>query len=37
MLNDWERALPHFWQIVPKEYVNYLAAPLSEDKAEIRA
>jgi glutamate synthase (NADPH) large chain len=37
MLNDWARELPHFWQIVPKEYVKYLAAPLSEEKAEIRA
>jgi glutamate synthase (NADPH/NADH) large chain len=37
MLNDWSRELQHFWQIVPKEYVNYLAAPLNEEKAEIRA
>ena len=37
MLNDWARELPHFWQVVPKEYVKYLAAPLSEEKAEIRA
>jgi glutamate synthase (NADPH/NADH) large chain len=37
MLNDWARELPHFWQVVPKEYVKYLAAPLSEEKTEIRA
>jgi glutamate synthase (NADPH) large chain len=37
MLNDWARELPHFWQIVPKEYVKYLAAPLQEEPAEIRA
>ena len=37
MLNDWERELPHFWQIVPKEYVKYLAAPLSEEQAEVSA
>jgi glutamate synthase (NADPH/NADH) large chain len=38
MLNDWHKAFPHFWQIVPKEYVKYLEAPLSEAQpAEIRA
>ncbi|HTJ89542.1 MAG TPA: glutamate synthase large subunit [Acidocella sp.] len=37
MLNDWARELPHFWQVVPKEYVKYLEAPLSEEKAEISA
>ena len=30
LLNDWEREAPHFWQIVPKEFVKYLAAPLDE-------
>jgi glutamate synthase (NADPH/NADH) large chain len=37
MLNDWERELPKFWQIVPKEYVKYLDQPLGEERAEIRA
>ena len=30
MLNDWDRELPKFWQVVPRDYVNYLASPLSE-------
>jgi glutamate synthase (NADPH/NADH) large chain len=33
MLNDWEREFPHFWQVVPKEYVKYLEALLNEDAA----
>jgi glutamate synthase (NADPH/NADH) large chain len=33
MLHDWARALPHFWQIVPKEYVKYLPMPLTEQEA----
>jgi glutamate synthase (NADPH/NADH) large chain len=37
MLNDWERESPHFWQVVPKEYVKYLASPLNEEMAEISA
>ena len=36
MLHDWARALPQFWQIVPKEYVKYLPAPLVE-LAALRA
>ncbi len=35
MLNDWERELPNFWQVVPRDYVKYLASPLSEAAAEI--
>lgn len=36
MLNDWTRESPHFWQVVPKEYVKYLASPLTEEQtAEI--
>ncbi len=31
LLNDWEREFEHFWQVVPKEYVKYLAAPLSDE------
>ena len=30
MLNDWDRELPKFWQVVPRDYVKYLASPLSE-------
>ena len=33
MLHDWARALPQFWQIVPKEYVKYLPVPLNEAEA----
>jgi glutamate synthase (NADPH/NADH) large chain len=33
MLVDWTRALPHFWQVVPKDYVQYLPAPLVEAEA----
>jgi glutamate synthase (NADPH/NADH) large chain len=34
LLHDWDRTLPRFWQIVPKEYVKYLPAPLT-DEAEV--
>jgi glutamate synthase (NADPH/NADH) large chain len=27
LLHEWNKALPHFWHVVPKEYVKYLAAP----------
>ncbi len=37
LLNDWARELPHFWQVVPKEYVKYLAAPLAEEQEEVSA
>ena len=33
MLLDWGRALPQFWQVVPKEYVKYLPVPLAEAEA----
>jgi glutamate synthase (NADPH/NADH) large chain len=33
MLHDWARALPQFWQVVPKEYVKYLPLPLAEAEA----
>ena len=36
MLHDWVRALPHFWQVVPKEYAKYLPVPLTE-VAALRA
>jgi len=34
LLHDWERELPYFWQVVPKEFVKYLAHPLAEETAE---
>jgi len=37
LLNDWDRELPRFWQIVPKEYVKYLSAPLTDDVSAARA
>ncbi len=37
LLNDWDRELPRFWQIVPKEYVKYLALPLTDDVEAVRA
>ncbi len=33
LLHDWDRTLPRFWQVVPKEYVKYLPAPLQEETA----
>ena len=33
LLHDWGRALPRFWQVVPKEYVRYLPVPLAEVEA----
>ncbi len=30
LLHDWDRTLPHFWQVVPKEYVKHLPVPLAE-------
>ena len=37
LLNDWDRILPHFWQVVPKEYVKYLAVPLQDEAEAVRA
>jgi glutamate synthase (NADPH/NADH) large chain len=34
LVHDWDRTLPNFWQVVPKEYVKYLPVPLSEAVAE---
>ncbi len=30
LLHDWEQEREHFWQIVPREYIQYLAVPLGE-------
>jgi glutamate synthase (NADPH/NADH) large chain len=37
MLNDWDRTLVKFWQVVPKEYVKYLPAPMAEPAMAARA
>ena len=37
MLNDWDREFPHFWQIVPKDYIKYLPVPLDEQEAAATA
>jgi glutamate synthase (NADPH/NADH) large chain len=37
LLNDWERESPHFWQVVPKEYIKYLPVPLDETAEAISA
>jgi glutamate synthase (NADPH/NADH) large chain len=38
LLHDWDRALPNFWQVVPKDFVKYLSAPLAEtNEVALRA
>jgi glutamate synthase (NADPH/NADH) large chain len=37
LLHDWTRVLPRFWQVVPKEFVKYLPAPLSDAPEALRA
>jgi glutamate synthase (NADPH/NADH) large chain len=37
LLNDWEREVERFWQVVPKEYVKYLPQPMSEQAEALRA
>ncbi len=37
LLHDWDRVLPRFWQVVPKEYVKYLPAPLRDTADALRA
>jgi len=34
LLHDWERVVPRFWQVVPKEFVKYLPAPLTDSSSE---
>ncbi|MEO8714724.1 MAG: glutamate synthase-related protein, partial [Acetobacteraceae bacterium] len=36
LLHDWERTLPHLWQVVPKEYVRYLPVALSVEAEEAK-
>jgi len=33
VLRDWDRHLPKFWQVVPKEMVHRLDQPLAEEEA----
>jgi glutamate synthase (NADPH/NADH) large chain len=37
MLNDWDREVKKFWQIVPRDYVKYLSSPLNEEVVAARA
>jgi glutamate synthase (NADPH/NADH) large chain len=37
LLEDWDRVRGHFWQIVPKEMLTRLPAPLSEEAEEAVA
>ena len=37
LVHDWALSLPKFWQVVPKEYVNYLPVPLCEPAEALRA
>ena len=37
LLHDWEREMPRFWQVVPKQYVKYLPRPLAEEEEALRA
>ena len=34
LLNDWNRCLEHFWQVVPKEMLSRLPMPLSAIEAK---
>ena len=37
LLNDWDREVAHFWQIVPKEYVKYLPVALDDQPESMTA
>jgi len=34
LLHDWPRAVAHFQHVVPKDYVKYLPAPMTEVAAK---
>ena len=36
ILEDWDRAKRHFWQVVPKEMLTRLSRPLQDDAAVAR-
>ena len=33
LLNDWNREVEHFWQVVPKEMLSRLPQPLTTEQA----
>ncbi len=37
LLHNWEQTLPSFWQIVPKDYVQYLPRSLTDEQEQARA
>jgi glutamate synthase (NADPH/NADH) large chain len=37
LVHDFDLALPHFWQVVPKEYVKYLPIALTAETEALRA
>lgn len=37
LLHDWNRVLPQFWHVVPKEFAKYLPHPAVENAAQDRA
>ncbi len=34
LLHDWEQEREHFWQVVPREYLKYLAEPIELQEAK---
>jgi len=34
LLNEWDRVLPRFWHVVPKDYAKYLSHPMSDAEPE---
>jgi glutamate synthase (NADPH/NADH) large chain len=37
LLHNWEQTLGHFWQVVPKDYVQYLPHALTDEQEQVRA
>jgi glutamate synthase (NADPH/NADH) large chain len=37
LLHDWEIERDKFWQVVPREFVKYLAQPLQANAQALRA
>jgi len=37
MLNDWDREVLKFWQVVPRDYAKYLPAPMDDEVEAERA
>jgi len=35
LLNDWDRCIDKFWQVVPKEMLSRLPQPLTTARAKI--